>query len=131
MSAAADNGAETSKPAILIVDDETALLDVMAARLADDYEVEIANSAAEADVQMGLQHFDVVLVDHLMPGELGLDFLMRVREHFPQTKRILVTGYLNPELISRAQTLAELSAYLIKPVNAQQLKAAVAGALAV
>ncbi len=119
------------RPSVLVVDDEAELLEVMRLRLADDYEVETANSTAEADVQMGLQHFDVVLVDHLMPGELGLDFLMRVREHFPKTKRILVTGYLNPDLISRAQTLAELSAYLIKPVDDKQLKAAVAGALAV
>ncbi len=122
--------AEARRPTVLIVDDESSLLDVMRARLEPDYEVEVANSTAEADVQMGLQRFDVVLVDHLMPGELGLDFLMRVRDHFPQTKRILVTGYLNPDLISRAQTLAELSAYLIKPVTATQLRAAVAGALA-
>ena len=119
------------RPAVLVVDDENELLEVMRARLEDEYDVETANSTAEADVQMGLQPFDVVLVDHLMPGELGLDFLMRVREHFPKTKRILVTGYLNPDLISRAQMLADLSAYLIKPVDDKQLKAAVAGALAV
>ena len=119
------------RPSILIVDDELALLEVMRERLQDDYRVEIASSTAEADVQLGLQRFDLVLVDHLMPDETGLDFLMRVRAHFPQTKRILVTGYLNPELISRAQTLAGLSAYLIKPVNNDQLRAAIVGALAI
>ena len=121
----------SGQAAILIVDDEPALLDVMRERLQDDYRVEVASSTAEADVQMGLQHFDLVLVDHLMPNETGLDFLMRVRDYFPQTKRILLTGYLNPELISRAQTLAGLSGYLIKPVNDAQLRAAIVGALAI
>ncbi len=119
-----------SRPKVLIVDDEEALLHVMRLRLEEDYEVETANSTAEADVQLGLQRFDVVMADHLMPGETGLDFLMRVREHFPKTKRILVTGYLNPELISRAQMLAELSGYLLKPVSDQQLRTVLAGALA-
>lgn len=64
-----------------------------------------------------------------MLGESGLDFLMRARKHFPQTKRILITGYMNPDLISRAQTLAELSACLVKPVSREQLLAAVQSAL--
>jgi response regulator RpfG family c-di-GMP phosphodiesterase len=124
------SSASGTKAAILLVDDEPQLLEVMRARLEDDYDVETAESAEEADVLLGLRRFDMVIADHLMPGEQGLDFLMRAAEHFPQTKRILVTGYLNPELISRAQTLAGLSAYLLKPVNNEQLTTAVVGALA-
>lgn len=126
--AQSERGARLS---VLVVDDEQMLRDVLAEHLSTKYRVETAESTAEADVQMGLMHFDLVLVDHLMPGELGLDFLMRVQEHFPNTKRILITGYLNPELISRAQNMANLSGYLIKPVSATQLHAAVAGALAI
>lgn len=121
--------ASEDRPAILIVDDEELLRDVIAEHLGGEYRVEKAASTAEADIQMGSMHFDLVLVDHLMPDEVGLDFLMRVKDHFPETKRILITGYLNPDLISRAQTLADLSAYLIKPISATQLKAAVHGAL--
>lgn len=117
------------RPKVLVVDDEELLRNVIAEHLSEDYEVETAASTAEADVQMGLMHFDLVLVDHLMPNEVGLDFLMRVKDHFPETKRILITGYLNPDLISRAQTLADLSGYLLKPISATQLKAAVHGAL--
>lgn len=64
-----------------------------------------------------------------MPGENGLDFRMRVQEHFPATKRILVTGYMNPDLITRATALAGLSAILVKPVNLAQLLGAVQTAL--
>lgn len=125
-----DAGVEVQPSRILIVDDEELMREVLAEHLRRDYEVETAASTAEADIHMGSQHFDLVLVDHLMPNEVGLDFLMRVKDHFPKTRRILITGYLNPELISRAQQLADLSAYLIKPINATQLKAAVTGALA-
>jgi len=123
------DSAEDGRPAILIVDDEQLLREVISEHLKADYRVETAASTAEADIHMGSMHFDLVLVDHLMPHEVGLDFLMRVKEHFPETRRILITGYLNPELISRAQTLADLSGYLIKPISATQLKAAVSGAL--
>ena len=120
---------DSDRPSILVVDDEELLREVLAENLRSDYRVETAASTAEADIQMGSMHFDLVLVDHLMPNELGLDFLMRIKEHFPETRRILITGYLNPELIFRAQQLADLSGYLIKPIAAAQLKAAVIGAL--
>ncbi|MDB4385666.1 response regulator [Opitutaceae bacterium] len=119
-----------SRPRILIVDDEELLRDVLAENLRNTYQVETAGSTAEADVHMGSMHFDLVLADHVMPGEMGLDFLVRVRERFPDTKRILITGYLKPDLISRAENLAELSAYMIKPISAKQLHSAVAEALA-
>ncbi len=118
-----------TRPAILVVDDELALLDVIEQQLEDEFRVETARSTAEADLHMGSAKFDLVLVDHMMPGETGLDFLMRVQEHYPETSRILMTGYLNPDLISRTQSLTDLSAYLIKSVTANQLMAAVRGAL--
>ncbi|GAB5561711.1 MAG: hypothetical protein SynsKO_33580 [Synoicihabitans sp.] len=118
-----------ARPSVLVVDDEAPLLEIIQKQLQDEFRVETASSAEEADLHLGSASFDLVLADHMMPGEAGLDFLMRVREHFPETKRILMTGYLNPELISRAQSLAGLSAYLIKPVSAEQLLAAVRGAL--
>src|SRR5690606_7787137 len=102
-----------SSPVILLVDDEQELLAAFSLHLGENYRLETANSAAEADMILGLQKVDLIITDHLMPGESGLDFLMRVRDHFPETKRILVTGYMNPDLISRAETLAGLSACLV------------------
>jgi two-component system response regulator YesN len=114
---------------MLVVDDESELTGFVRDALEGEFDVETAQSTAEADMYLGLRAFDVVLADYMMPGETGLEFLMRSREHFPKMKRILMTGYLNPDLISRAQNLAELSSYLIKPVNLRQLRTAVLGAL--
>lgn len=116
-------------PLILLVDDERDLLEAFSAQLGDTFRIETANSAAEADIILGLQPVDLIITDHLMPGENGLDFRMRVQEHFPATKRILVTGYMNPDLITRATALAGLSAFLVKPVNRAQLLGAVQTAL--
>jgi two-component system response regulator HupR/HoxA len=110
-----------ARPAVLIVDDEAALRNVLAEILAADFEVEMTASAREAEQLMAQRHFDVVVCDHLMPGEVGLEFLVRTLERWPQVRRIMVTGYMNPELISRSIGLAGLSACLLKPVRAGEL----------
>lgn len=120
---------DASSPVVLLVDDEPELLNAFRLQLSENYQVETAVSAAEADLILGLQKIDLIVADHLMPGENGLDFLMRVKSHFPATKRILVTGYMNPELISRVEVLAGVSACLVKPVARDQLLAAVKAAL--
>lgn len=78
---------------------------------------------------MASRRYDAVVCDHLMPGEAGLDFLTRMRRLFPHTRRILLTGYMNPELISRSVAVAGLSDCLLKPVKAGQLADAVRTAL--
>ena len=97
--------------------------------LAGEFEVETAASAAQAERLMAARKFAVVICDHVMAGETGLDFLIRMRELHPQTRRILLTGYMNPELLSRSIAVAELSACLIKPVRAAELAVAVRKAI--
>jgi DNA-binding NarL/FixJ family response regulator len=48
----------------------------------------------------------------------------------PQARRILVTGYLNPELLARAASMVHLSACLVKPVEMDVLRQALRDALA-
>jgi len=117
-------------PPVLLIDDEPKLLDAMREALAEEFAIETAASAAEAEMLMAARPFGVVVCDHVMPGETGLDFLVRMRERHPRTKRILLTGYMNPELLSRSIAVAELSACLLKPVKMAELAAAVRLALA-
>jgi len=116
-------------PPVLLVDDEPKLLEAMREVLAEEFAIETAGSAAEAEMLLGAQRFAVVVCDHVMAGETGLDFLVRMRERHPQTRRILLTGYMNPELLSRSVAIAELSACLLKPVKMAELAAAVRLAL--
>ena len=118
-----------TRPVVLLVDDERPLLDALRLGLEMDFEIESAGSAEEAEVMMASRHYDAVVCDHLMPGEAGLDFLTRMQRLFPHTRRILLTGYMNPELISRSVAVAGLSDCLLKPVKAAQLADAVRTAL--
>jgi DNA-binding NtrC family response regulator len=118
-----------AQPVVLLVDDEPALLESLAQELREAFQLYTASSAAEAEVMLAARTYDAIVSDHLMPGEQGLDFLVRVSQVMPSTKRIMVTGYANPELISRSVGLAGLSACLIKPVRAAEIIATVRKAL--
>jgi CheY-like chemotaxis protein len=117
-------------PVVLLVDDEPLLLEALSLELQESCKLFTATSAAEADLRLAARRYDVIVCDHMLPGEQGLDFLMRAMEMIPSTRRILMTGYTNPEFISRSMVVAGLSACLVKPVRASQVAAAVKEALA-
>lgn len=110
-----------AKDAVLLVDDEQPLLDVFSAALGPYFEVTTASNAREADFLLQKKAFKVVVADHLMPGGNGMNFLVRAREEFPHMQRILVTGYMKPEMLLRSVNEAALFRYLLKPVSMQEL----------
>ena len=112
-----------SLPSLLLVEDEAILASTLCECLSGQFEIEVAANAAEAHLLLGGRKFDVILSDHLLPGkQQGLDFLMEAMRQQPEAKRILMTGYLNPELLARGLHLAQLSACLIKPVELSRLR---------
>jgi DNA-binding NtrC family response regulator len=116
----ADSNA-AAKDSILIVDDEPPILEAFAAALSPYFEVAVAASAREADFILRKKEFKVVISDHLMPGGNGMSFLVRAREEYPQMQRILVTGYMKPEMLIRSVNEAALYRYLLKPVTLSEL----------
>ena len=115
------NADAAKKDAVLIVDDEKPLLDVYAAALSSHFEITTATNAREADLILHKKSFKVVVADHLMPGGNGMNFLVRAREDFPHMQRILVTGYMKPEMLLRSVNEAALFRYLLKPVSMPEL----------
>jgi len=113
------------KDAVLLIDDEKTLLDVFALALADYFDVTTATSAREGEFILHKKQFKVVIADHLMPGGNGMGFLVRVREEYPHMQRILVTGYMKPEMLMRSVNEAALFRYLLKPVALPDLLQAV------
>ena len=113
----------SSRPFLLLVEDEAALAVMLCASLEDLFEVDVAGNVAEARALLCSRKFNLILCDHMLPGkEQGLDFLIEAMRQQPDAKRILMTGYLNPELLSRGSALAQLSACLIKPVEISRLR---------
>ena len=111
------------RPWLLLVEDEAPLADATQAILTGVFQVEVAGTVAEALRLLGTKQYAVIISDHMLPGkEQGLNFLMKALELQPSAKRILMTGYLNPELLGRSVSVAQLSARLVKPVPMATLR---------
>jgi DNA-binding NtrC family response regulator len=117
----ADSNPAAAKDPVLVVDDEVPILEAFAAALSPFFEVTTASSAREADFILRKKRFKVVVADHLMPGGNGMSFLVRSREEYPHMQRILVTGYMKPEMLIRSVNEAALFRYLLKPVTLSEL----------
>jgi len=112
---------QSSRDHVLVVDDEVALLEVLSEALGTRFEVTTATSVHDAELILRKKKFKVVVADHLMPGGNGMGLLVRAREEYPQMQRILVTGYMKPEMLLRSVNEAALFRYLLKPVSVIEL----------
>ena len=121
MSAPESTPAAPQKDAILIIDDEQPLLSIFSTALSPFFDVTTAISVRDAEFLLFKKPFKVVIADHLMPGGNGMSFLVRAREEFPHMQRILVTGYMKPEMLLRSVNEAALFRYLLKPVQLTEL----------
>ena len=117
MSADNQQSEAPARESVLLVDDEKPFLEIMGAALAPFFAVTMTTSVREADFILQKQTFKVVVADHLMPGGNGMNFLVRAREDFPHMQRVLVTGYMKPEMLLRSVNEAALFRYLLKPVS--------------
>lgn len=113
------------KSAVLVIDDEAPILDMFKTALSPYFEVTTAASVKEAELALRKRDFSVVVADHLMPGGNGLSFLVHVREEYPNSARVLVTGFMKPEMLLRAVNEAAVFRYLVKPVAIKELVAVV------
>jgi len=113
--------AKSKLGAVLLIDDEKPLLMLFQEALSSHFEITTATSTREAGFIMHKKSFKVIVCDHLMPGGNGLSFLVNAREEYPDTQRVLVTGYMKPEMLLRSVNEAALYRYLLKPVSLPEL----------
>ncbi len=112
---------QAKKGSVLLIDDEKPLLQLFAEALAPYFDIDLATSVREAGFLLHKKTYKVIVCDHLMPGGNGLSFLVHTREEYPETQRILVTGYMKPEMLLRSVNEAALYRYLLKPVSLPEL----------
>ncbi len=113
---------------ILIAEDEPAARRLYEAALTRaGHRVRLVGSAEEAIDELAQARFDFVVTDKNMPGADGLALLQHLRERYPRTRSLLITGYATAD--SRAEALAlGASAYLEKPFELRALVEAVEAA---
>jgi CheY-like chemotaxis protein len=110
-------------PRILVVDDEEAILETMAFTFQDDYEVYTAKDAQDAlDLLDQKQPVAAVLTDQRMPNMSGVEFVTEVCKRYPQTVRMVLTGFSDMDAIIQAINDGHVYAYITKPWEPDQLK---------
>ncbi len=102
-------------PTVLVVDDEVRSQDAMRRTLDEDFEVFTASGADEARQLLERQAISVILCDQRMPGMTGVSFLKEVRERWPETVRIVISGYTDSEDIIAGINDAGIYQYILKP----------------
>lgn len=119
------------KARVLLVDDEESILSSLRRLLrSQSYELFIADSGMKALEIMQDQPIDLVISDARMPNMDGATLLATIRERYPQTFRILLTGYADLDMIAKAINEGQIYRYLSKPWDDQELLLTVAQALA-
>ena len=115
---------------ILVVDDE----EITRANLKhilekEGYQVSVAANGAEAMAEMAKGSFDLVLSDLLMLKVSGIELLQQVKDRYPQTDVVIITGYATvPSAVEALQKGAYH--YLAKPLKIDEVRSTVSQALA-
>lgn len=131
MSAAAAAAASAAPPAtILCVDDEPNILASLQRLFRkNNFRVLCADGAAAGLAVLEQETVDVVMSDMRMPQCSGADFLERVRERWPGTMRLMLTGYADIGSIVGAINRGEIYRYITKPWNEEDILLVVRDAL--
>jgi two-component system response regulator PilR (NtrC family) len=101
---------------VLLVDDDETIRDTLYELLSEFYVCQTAETAEKAFARLEADEYDVVLTDISMPGLSGLELLGHVRQKFPDTPVIIISGIGDQE---HAQGLIRLGAFdfLLKPFS--------------
>lgn len=111
----------TSKPIILIVDDEPDVLFSLTGLLRRDFQVFTAQSGAAAMEVMAEQEVHVIMTDQRMPCMTGTELMGKVRKKHPDAVRIIFTGYADTRAVVEAINTGELYRYISKPWDPDDL----------
>ena len=120
--------AAPSLPTVLVVDDEPFSVASMRMALEDDFHVLEATSADEAWRLLEENWVQVVVSDQRMPGRTGVELLSDVRGRWPETVRIIVTGYTESSDMIEAINAAGIYQFITKPWHPEQFLMAVRNA---
>jgi response regulator RpfG family c-di-GMP phosphodiesterase len=109
------------KHPILLVDDEEEILFSLRGLLRHEFDLHTATSGAEALALLQQQPIHVIVADQRMPGMTGVELLQRAQKEYPQTIRIVFTGYADLKAVIDAVNQAQIFRYLTKPWDPDEL----------
>ena len=110
-------------PKVLYVDDEEINLELLKVTFMNDFQVITADSA-----KMGLEilesqpDIEVIISDLKMPHMNGLDFIKIIKTHNPHKVCLLLTGFMESEVMLEGFNKELIFRYMMKPWNKDDLK---------
>jgi len=119
----------TTRPRVLVVDDEASIRDLLAKTLAlAEYDVDVAADGRSALERMRLYPYDLLIADLRMPGMDGLTVIREAKRYKADLPVLIITGYSTESSAIEAVNLG-VAGYLTKPFRVPQVLAAAAKAL--
>jgi DNA-binding NtrC family response regulator len=114
---------------IAVVDDNEDIVELLGEVLKQsEYSSDLFTVSKDALLASTSQEYDIVITDLEMPEVTGIELLARVKEVFPLTQFIMITGYASVKSAADAMHRGAVS-YLTKPLTSTQIMAHVEKAL--
>lgn len=121
--------AHNNQPRILITDDQAAIRDDLSEYLSDlGYAVDTVSDAGSTLLSVADTEYNVLLLDHMLLDNTGLDILPAVLTTCPTLSVVVMTGYPTVDLIISAVRRGACDV-VVKPFALKELSAAVARAM--
>jgi EAL domain-containing protein (putative c-di-GMP-specific phosphodiesterase class I)/CheY-like chemotaxis protein len=109
---------------LLLVDDEPNILTALKRQMrSGGYQILTAGSGKEGLEVLAQQEVDVIVSDQRMPGMTGVEFLRAVKTMYPETVRIVLSGFTELQSITDAVNEGAIYKFLTKPWDDAQLRA--------
>ncbi|GAA3987070.1 response regulator [Mucilaginibacter dorajii] len=107
---------------VLYVDDEINNLNSFKAAFRRSFNIYTAQSAAEGRQVLQEHDIGVIITDQRMPVTTGIEFLESILAAYPDTIRILLTGFSDVNAVMDAINRGQVYKYLVKPWQNDELK---------
>lgn len=114
---------------VLYVDDEVNNLNSFKAAFRHHFDVFTAISAREGRKILDTTEIGVIITDHRMPVMTGIEFLESIIQVYPDTIRILLTGFADINAVMDAINRGHVYKYLVKPWQNDELKMYITNAI--
>ncbi|MFN7751040.1 MAG: protein kinase domain-containing protein [Pseudomonadota bacterium] len=119
------------KARLLVVDDETRILNALKSVFRQDFHVFATSDCQHALAFMARYRMHVIISDQRMPGMTGVELLRKARVLSPGTMRILLTGYADLAAIAGSINDGEIYRFVSKPWDNNELRGIVREAVSI
>lgn len=122
--------ADGNRSTVLLVDDEANILASLKRTLRrEGYDILTATSAAEGFSLLAKNSVQVIVSDQRMPEMNGTEFLSRVKNLYPETVRMVLSGYSEISAVTDSINKGAVYRFMLKPWDDERLKEEISGAL--